>query len=165
MAAGGQKMSAEPVAGGCQCGAVRFRIERLGRASICHCRMCQKAFGGFFGPLVTAHGLKWTRGEPRRFQSSNVVRRGFCQQCGTPLTYEYEGGIELAIGALDDPSLAPPAIQVNAATRLPFFDALHGLPDRPENEKAAVGAFMNMVANRQHPDHDTAAWPPEASTR
>ena len=30
--------------GGCQCGAVRFRIEgALGRASICHCRMCQKA--------------------------------------------------------------------------------------------------------------------------
>ncbi len=48
--------------GGCQCGAVRFRAERLGRASICHCRMCQKAFGGFFGPLVTAYGVEWTRG-------------------------------------------------------------------------------------------------------
>ncbi|HET7714155.1 MAG TPA: GFA family protein, partial [Bauldia sp.] len=29
--------------GGCQCGAVRFRVAALGRASICHCRMCQKA--------------------------------------------------------------------------------------------------------------------------
>jgi hypothetical protein len=35
------------ITGGCQCGAVRYRIEGdLGRASICHCRMCQKAFGG-----------------------------------------------------------------------------------------------------------------------
>ena len=48
--------------GGCQCGAVRFRCEELGRASICHCRMCQKAFGGHYGPLVTAKGLVWTRG-------------------------------------------------------------------------------------------------------
>lgn len=29
--------------GGCQCGAVRFRVEgELEEASICHCRMCQK---------------------------------------------------------------------------------------------------------------------------
>ena len=71
--------------GGCQCGAVRFSARRLGRASICHCRMCQKAFGSFFGPLVTAFGVSWTRGEPGWFQSSNKVRRGFCAQRGTPL--------------------------------------------------------------------------------
>ncbi|MEQ8373768.1 MAG: GFA family protein, partial [Roseibium aggregatum] len=30
--------------GGCQCGALRFKVEGpLGEASICHCRMCQKA--------------------------------------------------------------------------------------------------------------------------
>ena len=63
--------------GGCQCGAIRFRAETVGRASICHCRMCQKAFGSFFGPLVTTHDLVWTRGAPAWFQSSNKVRRGF----------------------------------------------------------------------------------------
>eukprot|EP01037_Dinobryon_pediforme_P031903 gene31903-36613_t len=36
--------------------------------------MCQKAFGGPFGPLVTVHGLVWTRGEPTRFRSSNKAR-------------------------------------------------------------------------------------------
>ena len=74
--------------GGCQCGAVRFTVDGdLGRASICHCRMCQKAFGAFFGPLVPAPGLRWTRGTPKYFQSSNRVKRGFCDACGTPLTY------------------------------------------------------------------------------
>src|SRR5690606_33743278 len=85
--------------GGCQCGAVRFRVTRLGRPSICHCRMCQKAFGGFFGPLVTAHNATWTRGEPKWFQSSNAARRAFCGDCGTPLAYETRFGLELAIGA------------------------------------------------------------------
>ena len=90
--------------GGCQCGAVRFSAKRLGRASICHCRMCQKAFGGFFGPLVTAFGVTWTRGEPAWFQSSNKVRRGFCGECGTPLAYDFgASAIELAIGAFDNP--------------------------------------------------------------
>ena len=70
------------ITGGCQCGAVRYRCEALGRASICHCRMCQKAFGAFYGPLVTSIGLQWTRGEPSHFKSSNKVRRGFCAACG-----------------------------------------------------------------------------------
>ena len=40
--------------GGCQCGKVRFRVEgALGDASICHCRMCQKASGNFYLPLVS----------------------------------------------------------------------------------------------------------------
>ena len=151
-------MHASGIAGGCQCGAVRFRVSGLGRASICHCRMCQKAFGSFFGPLVTAEGLEWTRGEPRRFESSNVVRRGFCEACGTPLTYEYEGGVELAIGALDNPALAAPVIQVNPADMLPYFDRLHALPFRKQGESAAVDAFMRSVIGHQHPDHDTDNW-------
>jgi hypothetical protein len=145
--------------GGCQCGAVRFRLTGFGRASICHCRMCQKAFGSFFGPLVTAKGLEWTRGAPAKFDSSNVVTRGFCARCGTPLTYEYEGGIDVAIGALDDPKKAPPAIQVNPADMLPFFDRLHTLPFRPDSETTANEAFLASVKSNQHPDRDTAHWP------
>ena len=89
----------ETLTGGCQCGAVRFATRLIGRASICHCRMCQKAFGSFFGPLVTSHDAHWTRGEPKWFQSSNRARRAFCGECGTPLAYETIYGLELAIGA------------------------------------------------------------------
>ena len=66
--------------GGCQCGAVRFRISgKLGRASICHCRMCQKQFGSFFGAFVSApaQGVEWPREEPSYFQSSVNIERGF----------------------------------------------------------------------------------------
>ncbi len=74
--------------GGCQCGAVRYRFNALGRASICHCRMCQKAMGNYFAPLVEVEGFKWTRGERSLFASSNLSNRGFCPTCGTPLTLE-----------------------------------------------------------------------------
>jgi hypothetical protein len=147
--------------GGCQCGAVRFRADRLGRPSICHCRMCQKAFGSFFGPLVTAYGVAWSRGTPKYFQSSNKVRRGFCGDCGTPLTYEVEAekSIELAIGAFDDPTVAAPVIQVNPKDKLPFFDGLTQLPVRTEYPPAWI-AFTAELESHQHPDHDTNVWPP-----
>ena len=92
----------ESWSGGCQCGAVRYRFsQKPTGAHICHCRMCQKAFGGFYGPLVTAFGVTWTRGQPTWFQSSNKVRRGFCAQCGTPLAYDFgASAIELAIGRI-----------------------------------------------------------------
>jgi hypothetical protein len=124
--------------------------------------MCQKAFGSFFGPLVTGEGLSWTRGAPKYFQSSNVVRRGFCADCGTPLTYDYGAeDVEVAIGTLDSPELAPPVIQVNPADKLSFFEALHTLPWREQN--SAVSAFMASVKGRQHPDRDTDSWPEGAA--
>lgn len=149
-----------PLSGGCQCGAVRYTCESFGRASICHCRMCQKAVGGFFAPLVTGHGLKWTRGEPKYFQSSNLVRRGFCGACGTPLTYESSDIIEVTIATLDNPQEAPPTIQVNHNDRLPFTEMLATLPIRQENENSEDETWNQRVISYQHPDRDTEEWPP-----
>jgi hypothetical protein len=148
--------------GGCQCGAVRFRAARLGRATICHCRMCQKAFGGFFGPLVTAHEVAWTRGAPAYFASSDKVRRAFCAACGTPLSYETGGPVELAIGAFDDPERAPPTLQLNPTDKLSFFDELCSLPVRAAGEEPEMEAFKASLTSFQHPDHETAEWPPKA---
>ncbi|MEM9574243.1 MAG: GFA family protein, partial [Pseudomonadota bacterium] len=135
------------------------RAEGFGRASICHCRMCQKAFGGFFGPLVTAIGLEWTRGARKIFHSSNRNWRGFCANCGTPLTYEFDGGIELAIGTLDDPSLAPPTVQVNFSDRCHFVDGLLDLPEVAPMQAIQDSDWNAGVVSNQHPDHDTDDWP------
>lgn len=145
--------------GGCQCGAVRYHAESLGRASICHCRMCQKAFGSFFGPLVSANELNWTRGERKLFHSSNRNWRSFCSDCGTPLTYEFAGGTELAIGSLDDPSAAPPTVQVNYADRCRFTSDIFGLPQVAPAQASNDDAWNANVVSNQHPDHDTAEWP------
>jgi hypothetical protein len=156
---GGRSMSEELRTGGCQCGAVRFRIHgELGRASICHCRMCQKAFGGFFGPLVSApeNGVEWTRGEPKYFQSSVNIERSFCENCGTPLTYRYPGGLELAIGAFDKRDDLAPQIQVNYASHIPWVTTIFDQPVRDSGEDAVK---QEQIISFQHPDHDTENWP------
>lgn len=143
--------------GGCQCGAVRFHAGKLGRPSICHCRMCQKQFGNFFGALVGADQahLTWTRGQPKLFRSSAKIHRGFCEKCGTPLTYHHAGGVELAIGAFDTPELLEPQVQVNVEHRLPWIEHLF------EKRTVQQSVDESTIVSFQHPDHDTEVWPPK----
>jgi len=144
---------------------VRFRIEgELGEASICHCRMCQKATGGMFGPYVAApfDAVAWTRGQPSYFQSSNKVRRGFCRDCGTPLTFEYgQGHISFALGAMDQPPVLQLTEQLASPDRIADFAALARLPEHPVDEPRAA-AHLASIVSYQHPDHDTTDWPPDA---
>lgn len=153
--------------GGCQCGAVRFRVEgALTSVSICHCRMCQKALGNFYAPLATTPkgGLKFTRGEPKRYRSSNHVLRGFCADCGTPLTFEAPDGVALAIGAFDDPAEVAPTKQWGIEMKLPYVDHLHDLPAHTTDEDTTDAPYLESLVNYQHPDHDTDDWTPGDGT-
>ncbi|MGO4572282.1 GFA family protein [Microvirga sp. 2TAF3] len=142
--------------GGCQCGAVRYALasEPTG-ASICHCRMCQKAFGNYFAPLtgVPLKDLVWTKSEPGIFKSSEAVERGFCRDCGTPLSFRYveSNRISVSIGSLDDPGRVQPETQYGMESRLAAFETLHTLP---ETEDSATPEELAKMASRQHPDHD-----------
>ena len=150
--------------GGCQCGKVRFRVEgALGDASICHCRMCQKASGNFYLPLVSVRGakLEWTRGVPRHFQSSNAVQRGFCGDCGTPLTFEASDGVGLTIGSFDDPAPIAPSIQWGIEAKLPYVDAIPALPGEATMADLAAAPYLATLVSYQHPDYDTEQWPLE----
>ena len=97
-----------PREGGCQCGAVRFAARGiLDNPHVCHCRMCQRATGNFFAPLVGVPNdrLDWTGTAPAVFESSEGHDRGFCAACGTPLFYRRSDGrhTSLMIGCFDDP--------------------------------------------------------------
>jgi hypothetical protein len=150
--------------GGCQCGAVRFHVRgTLGRAGICHCRMCQKAFGSWGAALVSvpANNLSWTRGQPGEFRSSAIVARGFCAKCGTPL-YMHEDGdenFELAIGTFDEPNrVGPLAGQVGIESRVLWFRDMHLLPEQSTAE-TRTPQDLAKLKSLQHPDHDTDHWP------
>jgi hypothetical protein len=154
----------ETYTGGCQCGAIRFRARGTPPdSSICHCRMCQKAFGAYYAPLVSVRGMEfeWTRGQRKIFRSSNFVSRGFCGDCGTPLTYEAPDGMSVSAGAFDDPSQLPPTIQWGVEGKIGFVDHLHELPAERTEADLAAGSFLREIVSYQHPDHDTPVWPPE----
>ena len=148
--------------GGCQCGAVRFRVEgALGDGSVCHCRMCQKASGNFYLPLVSVRGarLEWTRGKPATFRSSNHVKRGFCSKCGTPLAFTAPDGTALTIGAFDHPEEIAPVIQRGTEAKLPYVDAVPALPEEETMADLGEAPYLADLVSYQHPDHDTETWP------
>jgi len=123
-----------PVTGGCQCGAVRYSLaSRPTGAHFCHCRMCQRAVGGPFAALVSVptEDLAWTAGAPGWFASSNLATRPFCRDCGTPLGFAYDGSgrINVTIGSLDDPEIAPIGVHYGVESRLSWVKLCDGLPE------------------------------------
>jgi len=144
-------------AGGCQCGAVRYSVSAEPfDAHICHCRMCQKAFGSFFAPFfgIKQADFEWTKGAPKIFRSSSQAERGFCADCGTPLTFQANGSkrLNIAIGSLDNPERVKPAQQIGVESRLSWFGELHGLPSAT-TENAIPADYLARLKNAQHPDH------------
>ncbi len=95
--------------GGCLCGAVRYQVTGAMRPVVlCHCGQCRRTHGHVAAyssvlwqqvTLLEERGLKW-------FPSSDIARRGFCQDCGASLFWEPrgEGRIDIAAGSLDLPS-------------------------------------------------------------
>ncbi len=154
------------LSGGCQCGAVRYALYAAPyNTHICHCRMCQKAFGAFFAPLtaVKLDDFAWTRGAPAVFPSSPQVERGFCARCGTPLSFRHveTDRINVSIGSLDEPARVRPDRQIGTESRLPWFSELPALPSTSTAETVPPERLAK-IENHQHPDRETDAWPPRS---
>jgi len=155
------------ISGGCQCGAVRYRVDtELDNPHLCHCRMCQKAAGNYFMPLAGAlrENIVVTRGEPGWFHSSDIVRRGFCRDCGTPLFFDPLDSDHLLVtlGSLDDLSHYKPVSEDSVESRIPFVAEWAGTRQKvSEDDFPADELKVIRDSNRQHPDHDTETWPPE----
>jgi hypothetical protein len=149
----------QPVAtGGCQCGAVRYAFYvPLENAHVCHCRMCQRATGGVFAALAgSAPGnFAWTRGTPSFFASSNLAQRGFCQQCGTPLSFKYdiaEARMYATIGSLDEPEKVPIVKQFGIEGRLPWVSFCEAVPGERTGEAPAAQEFLAKLQINQRRD-------------
>ena len=144
--------------GGCQCGAVRFRVEGVfGEASICHCRMCQKASGAPFASFADIEhaDFSWTRGKPAAFKSSSIAERDFCAECGTPLSFRRVGGprIEIMTGAFDRPDRIVPTRQYGSESRLGWVVGIANLPSLTTQQNYGPEKMATIVSH-QHPDHD-----------
>jgi hypothetical protein len=140
----------DTMAGGCQCGRVRFTAQIADDdAYLCHCRMCQRASGNvsFAFKNITKTDMRWDS-EPDWYHSSPIARRPFCSSCGTPLGFEYPDSekIDLAIGAFDDPHRFRPRHHFGIETRLDQWLDTHALPGyRVADNPATVDRWMKTI--------------------
>lgn len=138
--------------GGCQCGAVRYEVRApLEMVHYCHCRMCQRAVGNAFALIAGAprDKLVWVRGMPRLFNSSSLATRGFCNDCGTPLTFGYHESMftYLTVGSLDHPVMVMPERHYGIESAIPW---LHIADDLPRETTPDDPRYAAMVVH-QHP--------------
>jgi hypothetical protein len=115
--------------------------------------MCQRASGQPFMTFarVRQENLRWTRGSPSIFRSSNIVERGFCSACGTPLSYRRveSATISVTIGSLDDPEPARPVLQFGVESKLSWTGGLDGLPGKRTEDWMRENNIAH-IDNRQH---------------
>ncbi|MEZ5936493.1 MAG: GFA family protein [Alphaproteobacteria bacterium] len=106
-------MSARLSTGGCQCGAVRYRISTLPLETyICHCTECRKQSASAFGisVIVDSASVEVTRGAPKRWSrptaGGGMLDCYFCPDCGTRLWHQGgddKGRLSVKGGSLDQP--------------------------------------------------------------
>ena len=67
---------------GCLCGSVRYEVSGSptdNNNGYCHCRMCQRAYGGASGvfAVFSDDDLRFTSGKPKTYKSSELGLRSF----------------------------------------------------------------------------------------
>jgi hypothetical protein len=119
-----------PAEGGCQCGAIRYRIggEPLW-LTICHCNECKRQSGAAFGMSLRVRAVDVTllTGMPRRWgrcaDGGGRVLCHFCGTCGTRVWHEPEGSgfLHIKPGTLDDPSQLAPRFEAWTRRKAPWL--------------------------------------------
>lgn len=124
--------------GGCQCGALRYRIEApLSDSAHCHCAICRRSSGGILTTWVTVPrtSFQWLQGQPRTFASSASCSRYFCADCGAHLalfTTLSPRTLDVTVATLDAPELAPANRHIWVGSRLPWLSVDPQLPEEDE---------------------------------
>jgi hypothetical protein len=120
--------------GGCQCGAVRYRLSGAARMLYaCHCTDCQKQSSSAFGMslIVDRGAIEITRGSESlktwdtRGDDGKLKRCAFCGECGTRI-YHAPGAddepISIKAGSLDDTAWLRPVAQIWLKSAQPWID-------------------------------------------
>ena len=133
--------------GGCLCGSVRYEVSGspADDSGYCHCRMCQRAYGSPFGihAVFPEDGFSFTSGKPKIYKSSELARRSFCADCGTPLTFSYVASstVGIMVGTLDNPEDFEPKAHSGIESQMPWLKIDDSLPRwRTEDDPYMIAA-------------------------
>jgi hypothetical protein len=138
--------------GGCLCGAVRFKSTADAQAvGHCHCIDCRKSSGtGHCTHLIVPEQAFYVTGSvtfyDRAADSGNIVSRGFCGTCGSPVYSKNSampGVVFPRASVLDDPEIAKPQMVVYAS-QAPSWD--HVNPALPVFATMPEGGPQKVVA-------------------
>jgi hypothetical protein len=132
-----------PLAGGCDCRAVRYRMEtRPLFVHCCHCRWCQRETGASFAlnAMIEADRVTLQGGEPELVDTPSASGRGQliarCPKCRIAVWSHYAGGGRavcfVRVGTLDMPDHLPPDIHIYTASKQPWVVLPPGVPAVPE---------------------------------
>jgi hypothetical protein len=132
-----------PLAGGCTCRAVRYRMEtRPLFVHCCHCRWCQRETGAAFGlnAMIEADRVTLLAGAPELVDTPSESGRGQkiarCPKCRVAVWSQYAGAgpsvCFVRVGTLDQPDHLPPDIHIFTATKQPWVVLPPGVPAVPE---------------------------------
>ena len=122
--------------GSCLCGAVQYETSvPLEGIDHCHCSMCRRAHGSAFATYgrVPNERYRVTAGADRVkvYQSSDAVRRSFCETCGSSLLFQHAAMPDASfvpVGTLDDDPGARPEAHIFVASKAPWYDITDELP-------------------------------------
>jgi len=156
---GGVMRKSPRITGGCLCGKIRFEIsEQPIGTGFCHCRICQKTLGGPINAWVAfpVDSVQFLDAMPKVYSSSRIAERGFCDQCGTSLTYrllkpEPSGFMVITTVSLDSPETFAPSWHGGMESKLPGLDIHDDLPrmrsaDSPSLKKAWASVGIDNPA-------------------
>jgi hypothetical protein len=120
-----------PLEGGCDCKAVRYRIEAPPLiVHCCHCRWCQRESGSAFAlnAMIESERVANLGIEPDVVDTPSASGKGQkiarCPRCRVAVWSHYAGAGSVVtfvrVGTLDEPDLLPPDIHIFTASKQPW---------------------------------------------
>jgi hypothetical protein len=151
-------MNAFPAEGGCDCRAVRYRLQTAPLfVNCCHCRWCQRESGAAFAlnAMIEADRVIDLGVEPEIVHTPSDSGLGQqiarCPSCRVAVWSHYAGSGPVVkfvrVGTLDNPDLLPPDVHIFTASKQPWVVLPEGTP-----------AFAGYYGRE-------SLWPPESLAR
>ncbi|MCP4982283.1 MAG: GFA family protein [Gammaproteobacteria bacterium] len=152
------------ITGGCYCGAIRYECDQPPvESGLCHCRECQRWTGSAFLAVAGTplSGFRYTKGSPKLNQSSSIVERCFCPDCGSSLHCRYLvnlGGDDIAegpdhvlvsIGTLDSPEAVKMEYHWGVESQLPWVHFDDDLPRTRCDEAPELIRALSLAKERK----------------